>query len=319
VDLESVEAKGGASPATRRTRLTDHPSVLGVRGSEDLGGGLKAVFQLETAFQVDERAAGAFAARNSMAGLQGGWGTFGVGRWDMPLKQSIGATDLWGDINKADWTTATADQGNFSTRLGNSVMYWSPNWSGFQLKLHYVTDENRNAAVKPEATGASVTWARGPLYLALAYEEHKQMTGSQAGVLVTTPGYKEEGTAVGGHYTMGNFKLAAHYGEYKKPAGQTAAQVAAGTLKDKSYYVGGQYTAGKNVFLVTYQNAEVGSADCDAVGAGYQYVFSKRTNIMFSYVKIDNSGGMNCNFGAGSSLGTGEDPEGFGIGIRHYF
>jgi hypothetical protein len=41
---------------------------------------------------------------------------------------------------------------------------------------------------------------------------------------------------------------------------------------------------------------------------------------MFSYVKVDNNTTMNCNFGAGTALGVnGQDPQGFGIGVRHYF
>src|SRR6185503_7527369 len=53
VTVESVEAKGGANPISRRTRIEDQASRLGVRGTEDLGGGLKAFFQLETAFRPD--------------------------------------------------------------------------------------------------------------------------------------------------------------------------------------------------------------------------------------------------------------------------
>jgi len=49
--IESVEATGGATPIVRRNRVTDQASRLGVRGTEDLGGGLKAFFQLETAFK----------------------------------------------------------------------------------------------------------------------------------------------------------------------------------------------------------------------------------------------------------------------------
>lgn len=54
VMFESVEAKGGASPVVRRNRVSDQSSLLGVRGTEDLGGGLKAFFQLETAFKPDQ-------------------------------------------------------------------------------------------------------------------------------------------------------------------------------------------------------------------------------------------------------------------------
>ena len=310
MDVEYVEADGlaGTADVQGRTRMIDHPSLLGVRGSEDLGGGLKAWFQLETGFE-SESSTGTFADRNSGVGLQGKWGTVLIGRWDMPMKQDVGKTDLWGDINRADYTAATMDQGNFSTRLANVVQYWSPNWSGVQFKLAYVPDEAKTATVTPTSTGASVTYSKGPVYLVYAYEEHKQYNGGNA--VVTTSGYKEEGNVLGGSFTMGNFKLSGHYGEFKKT----------GVAKDKSYYVGGDYTMGKHVFRVTYQNADQGAnAECDVLGVGWRYNFSKRTATVLGYTEINNDRLANCNFGAGGGLGVaGQDPKGFGLSLLHYF
>src|SRR5690348_17430593 len=64
VTFESIEAKGGATPLARRNRVEDQSSLLGVRGTEDLGGGLKAFFQLETSFRLDQNTS-TFANRNS--------------------------------------------------------------------------------------------------------------------------------------------------------------------------------------------------------------------------------------------------------------
>ena len=76
VNVESVEATG-AVPLPRRTRIQDEASRFGIRGTEDLGGGLSAFFQLETAFYVDQNvntgaATGmsAFATRNSAVGAR---------------------------------------------------------------------------------------------------------------------------------------------------------------------------------------------------------------------------------------------------------
>jgi predicted porin len=181
MDLEYVEAGGlsGTPDVNGRVRLVEHPNLLGVRGSEDLGGGLKAWFQLETGFDA-QSTSGAFANRNSGVGLQGGWGSFLIGRWDMPMKQDVGKTDLWGDINRADYTAATMNQGNFSVRAANVAQYWSPNFAGFGFKLAYVPDEARTATVTPTMTGASLTWSKGPVYLVYAYEEHKNYTGGNA-------------------------------------------------------------------------------------------------------------------------------------------
>ena len=72
--------------------LTEQLSLLGVRGTEDLGGGLKAFFQLETAFKPDQNDTG-FAARNSGVGLQGAWGSVLLGRWHTPYKVTVDNVD----------------------------------------------------------------------------------------------------------------------------------------------------------------------------------------------------------------------------------
>ena len=306
MDLEWVEAKG-TNGADDRVRLVDHPSLIGVRGTEDLGGGLKAFFQLETAFDSDDANGGAtgFANRNSGVGLQGGFGSFLIGRWDTPMKMAVGATDLWGDVNKADYTAGTMDQGNFSRRNANVVQWWSPNWGGFQVKAMYQTDEGKTATATPQDLGASLVYSKGPLYLTYAWEQHEDQAGS-----VVTAGAKEDGNVLGARFDMGNFRISGHYGEYKKH----------NSSKDKSYYIGGQYKMNKHEFLVTWQSSEQGSAECDVIGAGWRYRFSKRTHWQLSYADIDNNSTGNCNFGAGGSLGgTGSNPTGFGLGVFHYF
>ena len=91
--VESVEAKEGTTPVVQRVRMRDQSSYLGVRGEEDLGGGLKAFFQLETGFNP-EQPSGTFANRNTGVGLRGTWGSVLIGRWDTPFKQSmVGSVD----------------------------------------------------------------------------------------------------------------------------------------------------------------------------------------------------------------------------------
>lgn len=125
--VESVEADGGTAPVARHNRVSDRNSILGVRGSEDLGGGLQAFFQLETLFPSDV-AATSFANRNSGLGLRGAWGSVLVGRWDTAFKVAhAAAADPFGDLSLADVTGATLNQLNFSRRENNTLQYWSPN------------------------------------------------------------------------------------------------------------------------------------------------------------------------------------------------
>src|ERR1700694_1621521 len=134
-------------------RLSSNSSRLGVRGTESLGGGLNAIFQIESSINGDTNA-GNLGGRETFVGLQGSWGKFTAGRFLAPqddlhpifgnattLTTSILSTaDLWaqGTLNKA--------QGGFDARLGNSLRYDSPNWSGFTAALQYSTrDSSGNA------------------------------------------------------------------------------------------------------------------------------------------------------------------------------
>ena len=153
VTAESVEADGGTAAQNantgNRVRVSDNASYLGVRGTEDLGGGLKAFFQLETAFSPDA-ASGSFANRNSGVGLQGGWGSVLIGRWDTPMKVTQTAVDPWGDLTLGDITGAALDQGNFSRRETNSIQYWSPNWGGFSVRAAVHGERGQDLHGQPE-------------------------------------------------------------------------------------------------------------------------------------------------------------------------
>src|SRR6476660_1829429 len=136
--LEQVQAKGGsAAEVSSRTRVSDQSSLLGVRGTEDLGGGLKAFFQLETGFKVDQNDT-TFAARNSAVGLQGAWGSVLLGRWDTPYKTVTTAIDPFGDLTLGGYTAVMNGNGvrgvtstnAFDRRETNNVQYWSPSWAG---------------------------------------------------------------------------------------------------------------------------------------------------------------------------------------------
>lgn len=307
--LESVEAKGGTTPVVRRTRLEDQASLLGVRGTEDLGGGLKAFFQLETAFKPDSNNAvsNPFATRNSGVGLQGGWGSVVFGRWDMPFKTTTIQIDPFGDLTLSGITGVLNDGGNFDRRDQNVIQYWSPSWAGFAIRLAGTTNEGRTATLNPRDTGASVTFTRGPLYVVYAYEEHKD---------VSTTVRKEEGNALGANLTFGAFKVGALYEEFKKT----------GRSKQKAWMGNFVWTLGKNQFIYQYMQSKEGGTssvaepDCDSNSVGYQYNFSRRTFFLAQYTKVDNNNVATCNFGANRlAISAGQDPQGVSMGLRHIF
>ena len=335
VTAESVEARSGTTPLSRRSRIEDQSSRLGVRGTEDLGGGLKAFFQLETAFRPDSNNT-TFAARNSAVGLQGGFGSILIGRWDMPFKTATIAIDPWGDITIAGITGTLSDRGNFDRRDQNVAEYWSPTWGGLAFRLAATANERKNdpAGVNARDTGANVTWTSGGIYVFYAYEEHKDNNNGNAfGQIIVQPpatgqtagiaGYNEKGQALGGSVVFGPIKVGAQYQEFKKGGTPATAR-----SKQKSWMGNVVWTLGNNQFIYQYMNSKDGrlntatteEPDCDSNSIGYKYNFSRRTSFIAHYIDVKNNSAATCNFGSNTlGIAAGQDPRGIAVGFLHNF
>src|SRR3979490_2127870 len=174
-DIESVEATGAESGQNfaRRSRVTSNSSNIGFRGNEDLGAGLKAFYQIESAVNFnDGTTSGFWASRNSGVGLQGGWGQFLLGQRDLPYNVSTFRFDPSGDTGIGAYTgimggtgTITAGQGganfaqraSFDRRASNVVQYWTPSWNGLSGRFAY------GAAGSQQSSGpARVAGGGGP-------------------------------------------------------------------------------------------------------------------------------------------------------------
>ena len=302
--LESVEAKGTPSLG-RRTQLQDQSSMFGIRGTEDLGGGLKAFFQLETVFRLDQTGS-SFANRNSGVGLQGGWGSFLMGRWDMPFKTTTIAIDPYGDLTIGGITAALNRDGavSFDRRDDNVLQYWSPSLGGFAFRLAYQVRDTSPTATHDQ--GASATFSRGPVYAVLAYEEHKDLAA----------GGNEKGWALGGSFVAGPVKFGALAEEFKRDGRSS---------KRKSWLANVVWTAGNHQFIYQYQQSKSGGAngattqpDCKVHQPGWQYNFSRRTFFLLQYADVKNNAAAIC--GANIlAVAAGQDPRGYSLGLRHTF
>jgi predicted porin len=307
--LEQVEVKDGG--ISSRSRIEDQSSLLGVRGTEDLGGGLKAFFQLETAFKPDS-APGTFANRNSGIGLQGGWGSVLIGRWDMPFKLATIAIDPYGDLTNSGITGVLSDLGNFDRRAGNVFQYWTPNWGGFAARLAVTTNEGKNDATgaSPRDWGASVTYTRGPLYVFGAYEKHDDQVGS-----TVTANAEEKAWALGGRFDIGPLRVGAQYQQIEKNGRSDTDNLMANLI----------YTMGKNQLIYQFMRSEGGAVsgsdpECDSHSLGWQYNFTRRTFFIASYVRVENDNGAICSFGANKpTVAGGQDPRSLWAGLRHVF
>jgi predicted porin len=205
--------------ASSRNRLTSGTSNIGFRGSEPLGNNLKAIYQVENPIPLDgDPGPNTWAGRNSMVGLQGGFGTIFFGNWDTPYKWAALTTGFLRGLTPADYSntfqnpgfrvpvtttqsgrvgsggTAPADAA-FNRRQGNSVQYWSPNLAGFSLRLDYSADEGKTQPtatvpeIDPTIYSAWLEYANGPVMVRYSYEQHKDYFGlsSIAGPTATVP------------------------------------------------------------------------------------------------------------------------------------
>jgi predicted porin len=163
--------------------LNTYSSRLGVKGSEDLGGGLKAIYQLEfeipmlnTNTDIADNDRGRIRMRNSYVGLEGNFGTFLVGRHDTPLKISTATLDLFNDTI-ADYKAILGFQ---DLRADNTITYMTPNWSGFQFMASVIPSGGEtpigtgvpgdNPDGLADAWSIAGIYKNGPFYVSAAYE-----------------------------------------------------------------------------------------------------------------------------------------------------
>jgi predicted porin len=107
-----------------------HNCRFGIKGSEDLGNGLSALFQMEFTISGDDLGSDTDISnnRNTFVALAGSWGVFGVGQVDTPFKSSTGSLELFAD-QVGDYQQLSFDD----IRAQDAVLYMSPNWKGFSF------------------------------------------------------------------------------------------------------------------------------------------------------------------------------------------
>jgi predicted porin len=148
-------------------------SRFGLKGTEDLGGGLKAIFQLENGFDVNTgklQQGGALFGRQAFVGLTGdSWGTFTAGRQYDPLVDMV--QPLTGDnyFGSTFATPGDVDNNDNSFRVNNSLKYVSPVFAGFQVEGLYALGGVAGATGSGQTWSGAATYATGPFSVAAGY------------------------------------------------------------------------------------------------------------------------------------------------------
>ncbi|MEO6917928.1 MAG: porin [Collimonas sp.] len=149
-------------------------SKLGFTGSEDLGGGNKAIFTLEQGFSINtgaqSNATKAFN-RQAFVGLSdAGYGTFTLGRQYTPYWRYVGGLGPTGVLTGATGAhPGDLDGLDTTIRINNSLVYASPVISGFQASALYGFGENAGAISSGNSSSAALRYDYNALSVALGY------------------------------------------------------------------------------------------------------------------------------------------------------
>ena len=311
--------------------LNSNHSRIGVKGSEDLGNGMKVGYLIEWSVDMDgdssSAGAGDLKERNRAVTLSGDWGTALAGKWDTPFKTVGRKIDLFGERlgdNRNMNGGAVLD-----ARTENTIAYVTPNMSGFSATLAYVFDVEQlsgsNGADNSDndAYSMNAIYNNGPLLLAAAYES---ISEDAFGVAPGISADDQDTWRVAGSYKFGDFKVLASYTDISSGMGVDGQDTDIATL-------GGSYTMGNNTIKLQYatrdeyDNKDDTGADQWAIAL--DHAMSKRTTVYVEYASLSNDDysmstswatmGNSATAGINSDNTGFEDTDGFGVGIIHKF
>lgn len=333
-DLRYAHGSGSVSDKNQLIRSGLSSSRLGLRGTEDLGGGMSAGFWLEAELNMDDgsglptntsnQASGTAAGvsgltfnRRSTVSLAGTWGEFRLGRDYSPHYWNLTMFDPFGTIGVGASQMLGSSIGGIANtliRASNSVGYLSPGCStpsgctGFYGQaLYYIGENSSTAANRKDGTGSSIRvgYAVDKFNIALA-------TGATDYAQSATAG-KTTSTNLGGSYNLGPLQVLAGYSREK-------VERLVG-LTGKGYLVGAVVPIGVGRIrgsVSSYQTDAAGNPKATKYAAGYVYQFSKRTAVYATYARLRNRGGASAALN-GSVTAPNTSSSGYDFGINHVF
>ena len=286
-------------------------SMLGFKGQEDLGGGLKALFLLESGFSLDDARFNGpgFFNRRSFVGLQSGWGTLKLGK-DMPISDAHWALDPTGQQFIG---SATLVRGRNWGGYNNMVSYETPSWNGLRALALTSLGEQAEGMTRLRSDALSVAYTAPTYELRAIYDVARDASGRYSDLYT-----RSRNLTLGGTMTLDAFKLFAAYEQLTAPD-----SAASQPDKAKHYWMGVRYRAMGPLTLIgaayrTTVNRGGGSANLFMLGADYS--LSRRTLLYASVGTVRNSD--NANFSVQASNNNpapGRSQAGLYLGMVHSF
>jgi predicted porin len=280
----------------------------GLKGQEDLGGGLKAIFQLENGFDINNGRlgqGGRMFGRQAYVGLtHDAYGTFTLGRQYDPLVdlvQPLTADNYWGSTFT---TPGDVDNNDNSSRTNSAIKYTSPVYAGFQFEAFYAFGGVAGSTGSGQTWSAAATYANGPFSVAAGYivmdnastlagRGFVAATGTSAG---TAAGW---GSGVTSDATFDSSVNSAFASAKSINIASVAAQYVVGPFTAGLRYSNAQYKPdGYSTFTAT-QRYDVGAGFLNyqltpaaLIGLGYTYTHGKG-NFSQTYHQISLGGDYN--------------------------
>lgn len=294
----STETGVGAAKL-KQIGLTDggvDGSRFGLMGSEDLGGGLKAIFTLEQGFALDTGVAASGFNREASVGLAGNFGTVKLGKQFNAFDDVSGAAATVFDGALTPMNNVF-ESGAFATNDANTVKYISPAFSGFTGSASYSFGENKTATV--DATNSyslAGQYANGPFAAGLGYAVKDLGAAGE-----------DKAVRLNGSYNLGVATLKASYGLVDF----------ANNNETNEYEIGVDYPVASNLILsagYAFSKKENGAgaklSESNGFGLAAAYLLSKRTTAY-----------------AGATQATTENAAGvdiakttvYAVGVKHAF
>jgi predicted porin len=293
------------------------PSLFGLRGSEDLGGGLKAIFDLESGFDMTNGSFtdsnGNLFGRKAYVGIASNYGTVKAGVQESPFVTSLIALD---PRNVAYFGSGVPIYvgGVFVTGIFNSnaISYMSPTIAGFKANAMLALGGTAGNFQAGRQYSVSLDYRYGPLLVTAAMYD-----GNAGGTAATTPIPSTVafiGRTIGATYTFGQAAVKLAY----------TLEKIAGSFDNRIYSGGGRYqitpavAADAGVWYTSDGNNTNNHSILAATGVTYS--LSKATLLYGQFGYVDNHGFMHVGLSTNGALfGATGSTFGTAIGIRHLF
>ncbi len=317
-------------------------SRFGLRGSEDLGGGLKAIFTLERGFNLGNgrfQNNGGMFNRQAFVGLSSNYGTVTLGRQYDAIEDylaPLSATGSWGGTYFAH----PLNNDNLSTVGGtasnNTIKFASANYAGLQFGGTYSFSNNTNFANNRSYSGG-VSYQFQGLKVAGAYSQSNN-PGSSGGAIdtvfnpdtgsnISSTGQRNRTYGAGASYAFGPAQVGILWTQSRV---DDASFGSYNSLRADNYEVNGKYNLTPALGLgiaYTYTNARIdngseSSAHFHQVGLQADYALSKRTDVYAQAVYQRSSGGFNASIYNGdlsTPSSTSMNQTAATVGLRHRF